>query len=340
MSDSDGSKSFSDDQNEQIRREVNALMKERFGDDPGSQTSMAKLLGVSQSALSLFLRKRNGAGPKLLYGLARLKGVKPQDLVSEELPQSDPEHPPKTSGKGNPFGESALARVEREHPEGLTLKQVLSTLEELDIKIGERLFLEYVRLGILPGSKRHGSSELYPANTLRLLVRAREVMSGGQPDDELFLLEEAVQMAELTEAYAQASSKSTERAIPGWQESEEKVRAEKSDIPEWAFAAAFRMSKALGVRQATPKLVADFATAAIRHTPSEVRERLKHIVKIEADLRKAEQLLVDYVHAGSRVADVVRADSDEKAVEEAMVNFVKLRAAVDRMRRERGGGST
>jgi hypothetical protein len=80
--------------------------------------------------------------------------------------------------------EASLARIEREHPEGLTSQQILAILEQAQINFSEASLRKYVQLGLLPRSvrvgrkgKHQGSQGLYPANVVRQITRIRAMMA-------------------------------------------------------------------------------------------------------------------------------------------------------------------
>jgi hypothetical protein len=80
--------------------------------------------------------------------------------------------------------EVSLARIEREHPEGLTSQQILALLEGAQINFSEASLRKYVQLGLLPRSvrvgrkgKHQGSQGFYPASVVRQIVRIRAMMA-------------------------------------------------------------------------------------------------------------------------------------------------------------------
>lgn len=80
--------------------------------------------------------------------------------------------------------EATLARLEREHPEGLTSQQILAILEAAGVSFSEASLRKYVQLGLLPRSvrvgrkgKHQGSQGFYPASVVRQIVRIRAMMA-------------------------------------------------------------------------------------------------------------------------------------------------------------------
>ncbi len=80
--------------------------------------------------------------------------------------------------------EPSLARIEREHPEGLTSQQILAFLEAAQVSFSEASLRKYVQLGLLPRSvrvgrkgKHQGSQGFYPASVVRQIVHIRAMMA-------------------------------------------------------------------------------------------------------------------------------------------------------------------
>lgn len=80
--------------------------------------------------------------------------------------------------------EQALAKIEREHREGLTSQQILDLLNAAQVHITESTLRKYVQLGLLPRSvrvgkkgKHQGSQGFYPSAVVRQIVRIREMMA-------------------------------------------------------------------------------------------------------------------------------------------------------------------
>ena len=76
-----------------------------------------------------------------------------------------------------------VAKLEREHPEGLSSVQILDAFHGSDVKLSEATLRKYVQLGLLPRSvrvgkkgKHQGSQGLYPASVVRQILRIREMM--------------------------------------------------------------------------------------------------------------------------------------------------------------------
>lgn len=80
--------------------------------------------------------------------------------------------------------ETALKRIEAEHPEGLTSRQILDFFQIRQISLSEATLRKYVQLGLLPRSvrigqkgKHRGSKGLYPARVVRQIVEIKRLMT-------------------------------------------------------------------------------------------------------------------------------------------------------------------
>lgn len=87
-----------------------------------------------------------------------------------------------------PITAQQLARLEREHLDGLTMFQILGALAEQGIRVSEATFRKYVQLGLLPqsrltrcgqGGRHSGSQGLYPPETVRYLLLIKARLSAG-----------------------------------------------------------------------------------------------------------------------------------------------------------------
>ncbi len=81
------------------------------------------------------------------------------------------------------FSEDELARIEREHKEGLTSEQIVSVLARKSVRFTESTLRKYVQLGLLPTSRRvgmkgkhRGSQGMYPVTIVRRIQRLRVLM--------------------------------------------------------------------------------------------------------------------------------------------------------------------
>ena len=97
------------------------------------------------------------------------------------------------------WSDEELARVEREHPEGLSTHQVVQLFSVHGGALTEATFRKYVQLGLLPRSvrvgrkgKHRGSQGLYPASVIRQIELIRRLMAQGytiqEIQDEFFFL--------------------------------------------------------------------------------------------------------------------------------------------------------
>jgi hypothetical protein len=81
------------------------------------------------------------------------------------------------------FSDEDLSRVEREHPKGVSSEEIIDLLTRRGFKFTEATLRKYVQLGLLPRShrvglkgKHRGSQGMYPATTVRRIVRLKEMM--------------------------------------------------------------------------------------------------------------------------------------------------------------------
>ena len=80
--------------------------------------------------------------------------------------------------------DATLAKLEKEHADGVTSQQILDTFRDAGEALSEATLRKYVQLGLLPRSvrvgqkgKHKGSQGLYPASVIRQIVRIREMMA-------------------------------------------------------------------------------------------------------------------------------------------------------------------
>lgn len=85
-----------------------------------------------------------------------------------------------------------LARLEQEHPEGLSTQQVVALFSVRGESLTEATFRKYVQLGLLPRSvrvgrkgKHRGSQGLYPVSVVRQIERVRALMAQGYTIPEI-----------------------------------------------------------------------------------------------------------------------------------------------------------
>lgn len=95
------------------------------------------------------------------------------------------------AGRGG-WGEEELAEVERAHPAGMTVQQIVEAFSARGEKLTEATFRKYVQLGLLPRSvrvgrkgKNRGSLGLYPASVIRQIDAVRRLMSQGYTMEEI-----------------------------------------------------------------------------------------------------------------------------------------------------------
>ncbi len=90
------------------------------------------------------------------------------------------------------WSEEDLAGIERAHPRGMTVQQIVDVFATRGEKLTEATFRKYVQLGLLPRSvrvarkgKRRGSQGLYPASVVRQIDSIRRLMSQGYTMEEI-----------------------------------------------------------------------------------------------------------------------------------------------------------
>ena len=88
--------------------------------------------------------------------------------------------------------EDTLANLEREYASGLTSSDLMDVCASHGIQLSEATLRKYVQLGLLPRSvrvgrkgKHKGSLGLYPARTIRQLVRIKEMMAKSYTIEEI-----------------------------------------------------------------------------------------------------------------------------------------------------------
>ncbi|MCG8555885.1 MAG: MerR family transcriptional regulator [Proteobacteria bacterium] len=82
--------------------------------------------------------------------------------------------------------------LERAHPRGVGVQEVVDILASRGMRLSEATFRKYVQLGLLPRSvrvgrkgKNRGSQGLYPATVVRQLDLIRRLMAQGLTIDEI-----------------------------------------------------------------------------------------------------------------------------------------------------------
>lgn len=88
--------------------------------------------------------------------------------------------------------EQELAAVERAHPSGMTVQQIVEVFAARGEKLTEATFRKYVQVGLLPRSvrvarkgKQRGSQGLYPVSVVRQIDEIRRLMSQGYTMEEI-----------------------------------------------------------------------------------------------------------------------------------------------------------
>jgi DNA-binding transcriptional MerR regulator len=93
---------------------------------------------------------------------------------------------------GAGWSESALQALERAHPQGLAVQQIVDAFDQAGDRLTEATFRKYVQLGLLPRSvrvgrkgKHKGSQGLYPVTVIRRIDSIRRLMSQGYTIDQI-----------------------------------------------------------------------------------------------------------------------------------------------------------
>lgn len=93
---------------------------------------------------------------------------------------------------GSGWSEEALQALERAHPQGLAVQQIVDAFGQAGDRLTEATFRKYVQLGLLPRSvrvgrkgKHRGSQGLYPATVVRRIDAIRRLMSQGYTIEQI-----------------------------------------------------------------------------------------------------------------------------------------------------------
>ena len=93
---------------------------------------------------------------------------------------------------GGGWSEDSLQALERAHPQGLAVQQIVDVFGQVGDRLTEATFRKYVQLGLLPRSvrvgrkgKHKGSQGLYPATVIRRIDTIRRLMSQGYTIDQI-----------------------------------------------------------------------------------------------------------------------------------------------------------
>lgn len=88
--------------------------------------------------------------------------------------------------------DSILEEIERDHPEGLTLAQVIEAFASRGMHLSEATFRKYVQYGLLGRSRRvgrkgkhQGSLGLYPATTVRRVNAIKQMMGANYTIEDI-----------------------------------------------------------------------------------------------------------------------------------------------------------
>jgi hypothetical protein len=90
------------------------------------------------------------------------------------------------------FADKELQQIERDHPDGLTSRQIVDLFESRGVRFSEASFRKYVQLGLLPRSvrvgrkgKHQGSCGLYPPTTIRRVQAIKKMMAEGHTIEDI-----------------------------------------------------------------------------------------------------------------------------------------------------------
>jgi DNA-binding transcriptional MerR regulator len=85
-----------------------------------------------------------------------------------------------------------IARLEREHPQGITSVEVVRLFESRGARLSPATFRKYVQLGLLPRSRRvgrkgkhTGSTGIYPASVVRRIAVIKGMMAEGYTVEDI-----------------------------------------------------------------------------------------------------------------------------------------------------------
>lgn len=119
----------------------------------------------------------------------------------------------------SPIDDGTLANLERQYASGLTSGELIDVCASHGIQLSEATLRKYVQLGLLPRSvrvgrkgKHKGSLGLYPARSIRQLVRVKEMMAKSYTIEEirrdfLFMRTDIEQLEETLGSIFQALAK-------------------------------------------------------------------------------------------------------------------------------------
>lgn len=93
---------------------------------------------------------------------------------------------------GGGWSEDTLQALERAHPQGLAVQQIVEAFGQIGDRLSEATFRKYVQLGLLPRSvrvgrkgKHKGSQGLYPTTVIRRIDTIRRLMSQGYTIEQI-----------------------------------------------------------------------------------------------------------------------------------------------------------
>jgi hypothetical protein len=100
--------------------------------------------------------------------------------------------PRATESEARLLQDHELDEIERQHPEGMTLSQIIETFARHGMHLSEATFRKYVQYGLLGRSRRvgrkgkhQGSLGLYPATTVRRVNAIKQMMGANYTIEDI-----------------------------------------------------------------------------------------------------------------------------------------------------------
>ncbi len=127
--------------------------------------------------------------------------------------------------------EKEIEHLEREHPDGMSAKEVVEVFVSQGMRFSEATFRKYVQLGLLPRSRRvrrhgrrGGSQGLYPTSVVRRIIEIKRLLAEDNTMEEIrqkFLCATS-EIDELEESFTRVFDR-LERTISDLESTGEKV---------------------------------------------------------------------------------------------------------------------
>ncbi len=131
------------------------------------------------------------------------------------------------------WSDDKLQAVERAHPDGLSVQQIVELFAQHGERLTEATFRKYVQVGLLPRShrvgmkgKHRGSQGFYPAAVVRQIDQLRRLMASG------FTIEEIQREFLFVRGDIEALERQIERVLAGLEKArEERAQGGPPDEP-------------------------------------------------------------------------------------------------------------